>query len=167
MVAVPLLVFCFPSFALSVGAVLLCCFAVAAGGVTMCCQVTVAMLGGQFVQSSGLLVQPGSSLKGGSGTTLCAPRPFVCFVGSASGKLHVFWVERLMCLKLDFSLLKFCCPFGSMCSKCFFVTPIGRIHNALCCSVVSNGDGLLAWWLVSGCALAGMLGANGCLCGFS
>ena len=70
MVAVALLVFCFPSFALSVGAILLCCFAVAAGGVTMCCQVTVAMLGGQFVQSSDLLVQPGSSLKGGSGTTL-------------------------------------------------------------------------------------------------
>ena len=75
-----------------------------------------------------------------------------------------------MCLKLDFSLLKFCCPFGSMCSKCFFVTVIGCIHNALCCSVVSNGDGLLAWWLrvadLFG-ALAGMLGANGCLWGFS
>ena len=111
--------FCFSSFALSVGAVFLCCFAVAAGGVMMCCRVTVAMLDGQIVQSSRLLMQVGGSLKGGSSTKLCFPSPFVCFVGSAVGKLHVLRVERLMCLKLDFSLLKFCCPFGCMCAKCF------------------------------------------------
>jgi len=114
---VALLVFCFSSFALSVGAVFLRCFAVAAGGVTMCCRITVAMLDGQIVQSSGLLVQVGGSLKGGSGTTMCLPSPFVCFVGSASGKPHIFGVERLMGLKLDFSPPKFCRPFGRTCAK--------------------------------------------------
>ena len=168
-----LLVFCFLSFALSAGAVFLCCFAVAADGVTMCRRVTVAMLDGQIVQSSGLLVQVGGSLKGGSRSMLCFPSPFVCFAGSASGKPHVFRVDRLTGLKLDFSPPKFCRPVGCMCAKwkCFSVTPIGSIHNPLCCSVVSDGGGALAR---GGCALAGLfgdpagiLGAKGCLYGFS
>ena len=137
---VALLIFCFSSFALSAGAVFLCCFAVAAGGVMMCCRVTVAMLDGQIVQSSGLLVQVGGGLKGGSGTMLCFPGPFVCFAGSASGKPHVFGVEGLTCLKLGFSPLKFCCPVGCMRAKCFSVTPIGCIHNpyvALSCRMAA------------------------------
>ncbi len=126
---VALFVCCFSSFALCLGAVCLRCFAVAVRGVTMCRKITVAMFDGQVVQSSGFLVQVGHRRKGGSGRAFYFPSPFVCFAGSASGKLHVCGIERLMRLKRDFSPLKFCGPFGCMHTNCVFAALIGCLHD--------------------------------------